>query len=304
MAVRKAIDIWRSAIIACPADALDQQQLECSQLTWLPPSRSYAFHADPFGLWRDGQLHVFVETMDYRERVGHIDFFVYDASLRLCSAGTALREPWHLSYPFVFEAEGEIWMLPEAYRSGTLTLYRARRFPHEWEPACTIPLDGPAIDATPVHFADRWWLFYAPDGHAVRRRSHLHLAWAERLMGPWHLHPLNPVRVDLASTRPGGTPLVLNECIDLPVQDCRATYGGAIRRLRVTKLDESSFEAHDAPWLNAPARVAPFENGLHTLSAAGPVSLIDVKQVDNSWFGNAVRLRGVISRHLRERRWS
>jgi hypothetical protein len=238
--------------------------------------------------------------MDYRDRVGQIDFFIFDASLQLCSRGTALREPWHLSYPFVFEAEGETWMLPEAYRSGTLTLYRARRFPHEWEPACTIPLDGPAIDATPVRYAGRWWLFYAPYGDPVRRRSHLHVAWAERVMGPWHLHPLNPVRVDLASTRPGGTPLTFESRIELPVQDCRATYGGAIRRLQITKLDESSFQAHDQPWLSASTRLSPFLDGLHTLSAAGPVSLIDVKHVDDSWRGNAVRLRGVVSRRLRE----
>jgi hypothetical protein len=302
MAVGKPIDLWRSAIIRCPADELDQQQLDSSQLIWLANPGSYVFHADPFGLWRDGQLHVFVETMDYRQRVGHIDFFVYDSSLQLCSSGTALREPWHLSYPFVFEANGETWMLPEAYRSGTLTLYRARRFPHEWEPACTIPLDGPAIDATPVRFAGRWWLFYAPYGDPVRRRSHLHLAWAEELTGPWHLHPMNPVRVDLASTRPGGTPLIVEGQIELPVQDCRATYGGAIRRLRVTRLDEARFEADDESWLSPPDRLSPFLDGLHTLSAAGSVSLIDVKQIDDSWMGNVVRLRGVVSRHLRERR--
>jgi hypothetical protein len=302
MAVLKTIDLWRSAIAVCPAETLDQQQLESSRLIWLPQPGSYAFHADPFGLWRDGLLHVFVETMDYRERVGHIDFFVYDASLQLCSSGTALRKPWHLSYPFVFEAEGETWMLPEAYRSGTLTLYRSRRFPREWEPACTIPLDGPAIDATPVRFAGRWWLFYAPYGDTVRRRSHLHVAWAEQLTGPWHLHPKNPVRVNLASARPGGTPLILNGGIEIPVQDCRATYGGALRRLRVSKLDETSFEADDVPWLSAPARLSPFLDGLHTLSAAGPVSLIDVKQIDDSWLANAVRLRGVVTRHVREMR--
>jgi hypothetical protein len=113
---------------------------------------------------------------------------------------------------------------------------------------------------------------------------------------------MNPVRVDLASTRPGGTPLIVEGQIELPVQDCRATYGGAIRRLRVTRLDEARFEADDESWLSPPDRLSPFLDGLHTLSAAGSVSLIDVKQIDDSWMGNVVRLRGVVSRHLRERR--
>ena len=116
----------------------------------------------------------------------------------------------------VFEAEGDTWMLPEAYKSGTLTLYRARSFPDDWEAVCSIPLDSPAIDATPLWHGGRWWLFYSPSHDALARRSNLHVAWSDRLTGPWHLHPLNPVRADLASARPGGRPMVWGGAIILP----------------------------------------------------------------------------------------
>ena len=299
--MRRDMDLWQCAVVDRPIELLNQEELDVCNLVWLPSPASYAFRADPFGLWRNGHLCVFVESMDYRVRIGHIDVLEYDSSLQLCSAKTVLAEPWHLSYPFVFEAEGETWMLPEAYRSGTLTLYRALRFPDQWEPVCSIPLDGPAIDASVIRFEDRWWMFYSPYGNQQRRRSHLHLAWADQLVGPWHLHPLNPVRVDSASGRPGGTPFVRDGKIELPVQDCRVTYGGAIRRLRVSALDKKYFEATDSPWLHAPSRANPYVEGLHTVSAAGPLSLIDVKRTDNSWRANAVRIRGVVSRHLRER---
>lgn len=275
--------------------------MEKSELVWLPQSLNYSFRADPFAIWRDEKLYVFVEAMDYRYRIGKIEVLVYDRALNLCSVASVLSEPWHLSYPFVFEDEGDTWMLPEAYRSGSLTLYRAVRFPHIWEPAYRIQLDGPAIDATPFKFSGRWWILYAPSADPLRRTSLLHAAWAHQLAGPWHLHPSNPVRDDPASTRPAGRPSVRNGVIKMPVQDCRFTYGGATRSLYITDLSEDSFKAHDKAWLSPSLNAHPFTDGLHTVSSAGPVTLVDFKLIEDSWRGNIVRLKGVLSRHLRER---
>jgi hypothetical protein len=298
------LDIWRCAIVKRPIEMLASSAPDRTEIVWLPESRPMAFRADPFGLWRNDRLHVFAEAFDYRDRLGHIDLLVYDAAFRLLECRPVLKAPWHLSYPFVFEADGETWMLPEAYRSGTLTLYRARQFPDDWEAVCRIPLDGPAIDPTPFFYRGKWWLFYTPSGVKATRRSHLHVAWAERLTGPWTPHRLNPVRVDLASGRAGGTPFVEQGRLILPVQDCRRTYGKAIRALSILHLDEERFEAEDSPWLDAPAWMAPFSDGFHTIAAAGPVTLIDVKRMVSSPYANIIRVYGLGRRMLRESgRW-
>jgi hypothetical protein len=296
----RPMDVWRCAIVRQSVSEILRDGLDPATVVWLPDMRPLAFRADPFGLWRDGKLHVFAESFDYRSRIGHIDVLTYAADLTLVDCRVALRTPWHLSYPFVFEADGETWMLPEAFKSGALTLYRARDFPGVWEPVCDIPLDGPAIDATPLFHAGKWWLFYSPSADKPARRSHLHVAWADTLTGPWQLHPRNPVRVDLASARPGGVPVVRDGIIMLPVQDCRATYGGAIRWLSITALSETRFEAIDAPGLTAPDAMAPFVDGLHTFAPAGPVTLIDVKRTTNSLHANTIRMRGIVRRTLRE----
>jgi hypothetical protein len=173
-------------------------------------------------------------------------------------------------------------MLPEARRSGRLTLYRARAFPFGWKAELTIPVPIEAVDATPLYWNGKWWLFYCTKQTRPERTNQLHIAFADTLEGPWRFHPLNPVRVGLATGRPGGSPCVGDGYIDLPVQDATTGYGGALRRLRITVLDESRFEADDQPWLHAPAAFAPFDDGLHTLSSAGEVSLIDFKGVDRS----------------------
>ena len=289
MPLRK--DIWRPAIARAPIEDILAHGLAKVELHWLPPMGSFRFLADPFGLWRDGHLYVFVETYDYRVRIGAIEVLVYDEDLQLRQRETVLSEPWHLSYPFVFEAEGETWMLPEAHRSGRLTLYRAIEFPTRWERAHVIELDHVAVDATPTFHDGRWWLFYTSADREQDKMSALHVALADRLAGPWTAHPKNPVRRDLAGARPGGTAAVIDGVIVLPVQDCTRTYGGAIRPLTIHALTPNTFEAELGDPLLAPPAAAPFVEGLHTLSSAGPVTLVDMKRTELSLLGLSIQAR-------------
>jgi len=258
---------------------------------WLPSMGSFQFLADPFGLWRNGVLHVFVETYDYRVRVGAIETLTFDSTFRLLNRQVVLKRPWHLSYPFVFEGEGETWMLPEAHRSNALTLYRAIDFPFGWEAAGSIALDDVAVDATPLFHEGLWWLFFSSAARDVDKMRTLHAAWAERMAGPWHMHPQNPLRVDVSGARPGGTPVIIDGRITLPVQDCSRTYGGAIRPLVIERLSTEHFEARAGDAIKAPQRFAPFVEGLHTLSSAGPITLIDAKRTELSAHGLAIEIR-------------
>jgi hypothetical protein len=259
-----------------------QESLSEQELIWLPTPGRWGFRADPFGIWNAGRLYVFVERFDYPDPRGWIEVLTYSATLELLSIDPALREPWHLSYPYVFTAGGEHWMVPEARDSGRLTLYRAKAFPSEWAPELTIPVDSGAVDATPLFWNGKWWLFYSVRQRKPEKANQLHVAFADELAGPWRPHPLNPVLVGVSNGRPGGSPCVGETFIDLPVQDGTGGYGSALRRLRITALDEQRFAAEDQPWLRPPPGVAPFDDGLHTLSSAGEVSLIDFKRVDRS----------------------
>lgn len=283
-------DIWRVGLARTPlADILAAGRLPADGVTWLPPRPLGTFAADPFGLWRGDRLHLFVEAYDYRDRHGVIEHLELDQDLQPRSAPrVVLREPWHLSYPQVFEHDGEVWMLPEAHRSGALTLYRAAPFPDAWEPVVRLELDTPAIDATPFRHDGLWWLAYSPTGPQAHKQGRLHLAFAEDLKGPWRVHPGNPVRIDRASSRPGGTAFTNGSGrIVLPVQDCTRTYGGAARALTIHALAPDRFEAESGPLIAPPAMF----QGLHTLSACGPVTLFDVKRVERSLALLKVRLQ-------------
>lgn len=287
-------DIWRIGLVEAPIAAA-VGDLGAQRVRWLTEEPPFAFLADPFGLWRDGRLHLFAEAYDYRTRHGVIDLLEFGPDLELTARRTVLREPWHLSYPFVLEADGQTWMIPEAHRSGALTIYRATAFPDRWEPAARLELDTPAVDATPFRHGGLWWLAYSPSGSQAEKQGRLHLAYAEALTGPWRVHPGNPVRLDRASSRPGGTPFLDEGILTLPVQDCSATYGGGLRLLRIHALTPDRFEAEAGPPLSRPD-AGPYADGMHTLSACGDLTLIDVKRIDRSPAGLAIDLGRLLGR--------
>jgi len=277
-------DLWRIGIVRAGIAEIAAAGLMDRDIQWLPEEPSFRFLADPFGLWREDRLFLFAEAYDYRTRHGVIDRLTLDADLQLLDRTTVLREPWHLSYPYVFQVEGETWMLPEAHRSGSLTLYRAVDFLDRWEAVTRIALDVAPIDATPIYYDGRWWLFYSGGPNREDRMGALRAAWAERLEGPWHVHPRNPIRRDLGGGRPGGTPFLDGEVLCLPVQDCRHTYGGAVRILRFNRLTPDTVEVEIGPPLRPPADTR-YREGFHTLAACGPVTLIDAKRIDRSGRG-------------------
>jgi len=290
-------DIWRIGLVEAPITAIAAAgALEGLPVRWLAPGPAFSFLADPFGVWRGGRLRVFAEAYDYRTRHGVIDVLEFGEDLALTARRTVLREPWHLSYPFVFEVDGEAWMAPEAHRSGALTLYRAAAFPEVWEPVARLDLDTPAIDPTVFRHEGLWWLAYSPCGPQSSKQGRLHLAYAEALTGPWRTHPGNPVRIDRTSSRPGGAPFVHDGVLTLPAQDCARTYGGAIRLLRIYGLSPERFEAEAGPAIAPPATAAPYVDGLHTLSACGDLTLVDVKRIDRSPGGLAIGAARLVGR--------
>ncbi|OUC52921.1 hypothetical protein CA262_20185 [Sphingobium sp. GW456-12-10-14-TSB1] len=287
-------DLWRIGIMHAGVATLARHGLPADvAITWLDEGRPFTFDADPFGWWHEDRLHLFVEHYDYRSRHGVIDCIVLDAGFRQLERRRVVEEPWHLSYPAIFESEGSLWMLPEAYRSGELTLYRCRGFPFDWEPACTLPLGREAIDATPFHHGGRWWLFFSSSTDRLHRMGSLHIMHADRIEGPWSPVQPDPVRLDLSGARPAGRPFLFDGRPVLPVQDCSRTYGGAIRLLHFDRLDAAGVSIEPGAKIEPSVRWKPFHEGLHTINGCGPVTLIDAKRIDRSgrgWLLDAGRM--------------
>ncbi len=294
-------DLWHVGILPAPlATFLAPAALPAlrDRIAWLPEPGPWRYLADPFAVRRGDTTHVFVEAYDYRTKHAVIEHHAFDAALRWQGKGTALTQPVHLSYPFLIEHAGETFMVPESCRAAEVALYRPRQFPHGWEKEAVLLRNIPAADATPAFHDGRWWLFFTIVGERGRDRRELHAAYADALTGPWRLHPQTPVLVDQSGARPGGTPFVdATGALVLPVQDCRGTYGAALRFLRFTTLDPreircAHLDAHITGDLLSPAH----GDGCHTLSACGDLTLFDVKRVTRSLGRYAIDLRRQLNR--------
>lgn len=235
----------------------------------LPPPDSY--YADPCVITVGGADHVFFEDWRGDRGKGAIAWMCLDGSGRLSAPEIVLCEAHHLSYPFVFQGEDGIFMVPESGAAGAVRLYRALDFPRRWRHEATLLEGEPAVDATLARHGGKWWVFVALGHHS--HNEALHLFWAERLRGPWRPHEANPVKIDATSARPAGALFQRRGRLIRPAQDCSRTYGGAITLNEVLELTPERFheravEKLRPDWL-------PGNRGLHTLAQGERLEMID-----------------------------
>ena len=211
-----------------------------------------AFVADPFLLRRADQWHLFFEVLNLATENGEIGHATSADGLAWQYQRIVLAEPFHLSYPHVFEWEGECWMVPETHRAGAVLLYRADDFPGGWNRRETL-LQGLFVDCSLLRFAERWWMFACS---APREGDTLSLFFADDLRGPWREHPRSPVvRGDKGRGRPGGRVVVWGGRPVRFAQDCRRHYGERLRAFRVLELTPEDYreeEVEESPVLVPP----------------------------------------------------
>jgi hypothetical protein len=231
------------------------------------------FWADPFPVEQDGAWHVFFE--DYLFELGRANIAVVtigqDGSVS--TPRTVLERPFHLSYPCVFESEGDHFMVPESRQTGRVELYRAEQFPNRWTPAAVL-LDGvAAADATLVEWRGLWWMFacISPDGRLENDR--LHLFWAPRPEGPWTEHRRSPLALDPGLARPAGRLFTDDGELFRPSQAGLVRYGQRIRLNRVGQLDLDDYV--EEPVSEIGPSWHPGLRGTHTLNRAGELVCID-----------------------------
>lgn len=233
----------------------------------------HRFFADPFPIWHEGRSYVFFEDYDHRSGKGIISYVEIGEHGPLGPIRPAVEEPWHLSYPFLFEDAGRIYMIPESCNARHVALYRAERFPDCWVREGLLLSDVDLSDATICRHDGRLWMFAAAHDGTGSRTDLLSIYSADRLTGPWSPHPLNPVLVDQRAARPAGNLVQRDGKLWRVAQDCTGGYGSALSIAEVLRLDETGYEQR------LHAIVSPDRSWsgrrFHTLNRAGRLECID-----------------------------
>jgi hypothetical protein len=164
----------------------------------------YRFLADPFVVSRDDKDFCFVEEYDYRTGLGNISVYelAESAARRL---GTVINEPFHLSFPFVFHYENELYMCPESAEARQIRLYKCREFPLHWSLEKVVMSDIAAVDSMFLPMHGKWWLFTNIDRSGDDDYFELTIFFADSpLSEQWTPHPQNPILVDSSRARNAG----------------------------------------------------------------------------------------------------
>lgn len=203
-------------------------------------------YADPFLFEHEGAHHLFCEEVPADGKMGVI------SHTELHRDGTpadppvsVLRAEHHLSYPFVFAHEGDVFMIPETSAIRRIELYRATDFPRGWTLEATLIEDVDASDATLLVHEGRFWLFAACRHPGASSLDELSVFWADALHGPWRPHAGNPVVSDVRGSRPAGAVQLWGSRLIRPAQDGSRRYGSAVSFREIDVLSTTTYAEHE-----------------------------------------------------------
>lgn len=198
-------------------------------------SVNVSFVADPFLVLGSGRLasdtwFLFYEMKNLVRVTGEIGVArSTDEGVTWEHTGTALAEPFHLSYPFVVFSpqHSRFLMIPETHRTNSIRIYTSNTFPLGWQLNRTVLTGQPFVDTSAAWFQDKWWILTTAD-------YALYLFTAEDLLSDWVPHPRNPVVGTSRQLGRSGGPLVVeSNYLYRFAQDCRHFYGEMVHILRL-----------------------------------------------------------------------
>lgn len=88
--------------------------------------------ADPFIYKRDNEVYVFYELFDYWRGRGVIAYSILKENYLLTKPKIVINESFHLSFPNIFDYNGETYIMPESAGDNCIQLYKCVQFPNKW----------------------------------------------------------------------------------------------------------------------------------------------------------------------------
>jgi len=232
------------------------------------------FWADPFLTSHDGRTFCFVEDYVYKTGRAHITALEI-VGTKVIERGIAVREPFHLSFPFLFRYKGELYMCPEARESGQIRVYRCTDFPLKWELETVIMEGVPAADTMLFERGGKWWMLTNLDeSGAVDHCSELYLFWSDSpLHANWTPHPQNPIRIDACGGRNAGLVVDGEKLFRLAQRQGFDQYGQGLLVFEIKMMSESLFVEEQVAEITPTFRRGV--RGTHHLSTDGKTTVID-----------------------------
>lgn len=201
------------------------------------------FWADPHVIYKNNIYYIYIEEYLYKTGKGHISLIEMNEEGTYSEPKVILDKDYHLSYPFIFDHDNELYMIPESVENNTVELYRCTQFPDQWEFVMNLMENVSLLDATLLFHNNKWWMFANGAEHkGVSTWDELFLFSSDDLLSQsWVSHPMNPIISDCKRARPAGKVFEKNGNLYRPSQNSSHKYGYGFNFNRIEQLDEHNY---------------------------------------------------------------
>ncbi len=221
------------------------------------------FWADPFLFEYKKEMYVFFEKFPYATQKGIISCGRIEGNA-LVEVIDVLDLEYHLSYPFIFEEEGEIYMMPETNANNRLEIYKCCQFPNKWE-LFNSAFEGEKV-ADSFFYTDNLnqkWLFLNKSNNiGTSLDNELYIYKVDSInLNKITPHKQNPIYIDARMARNGGAIFEYNNELYRPSQrNVDGVYG---KSLNINKIDKLTLDEYSEITVRI---VEPnFQNGIKSI---------------------------------------
>ena len=221
--------------------------------------------ADPFLFVHNDTLYLFYEHLTRWFGTGRICMRSTQDLKIWTEERDVLVEPFHLSFPFVFEDGGKVYMLPETGGDKSITLYEAEddTLTHWRKVKKLMEDDEPWYDSIIHKINGKYYLF---TGHDNDVQQVQHLFVADNLAGPYQEHPSSPICEGRDRARNAGALIEKDGALYRPVQVCVNSYGEQTSVMKIEKLTPTEYQETPFKQNIIDTKQKPYKDGGHQWS--------------------------------------
>ena len=218
--------------------------------------------ADPFLFVKDGTLYLFYEHLTRWFGTGRICMRSTRDFNTWTEEQDVLVEPFHLSFPYVFEEKGKVYMLPETGGDKSISLYEAEDDTLiRWRLVKKLMEGEEAWYDSVIYKKDG--VYYLFTGHDDNVQQVQHLFIANSLMGPYREHPMSPIYKGRDGGRNAGSIIDHNGELFRPVQVCVNSYGEQTSVMKIERLTPTDYKESLYKKDIIDTSISPYKQGGH-----------------------------------------
>ena len=156
-----------------------------------------------------------------------------------------MEEDFHLSYPFTFSDNLDIYMIPESVQAKQIRLYKCIDFPKKWELHKVLMDDVRAADTSVIKVNDIWYMLTNICSAGIGMHgSELHIFYSKNIdSDAWTpIECGNPVLFDARKSRNGGLFTIDDKLIRVSQIQGKGTYGEGFCINEITHLSPDRYD--------------------------------------------------------------